>query len=160
MTSEKQRETELLQAWLSGRDLPCPVCGYNLRSIEGANCPECGAKLDLRVVPRGLGIGLWLVAVISLTLPLGFSGLFAIFALPFILSAFGRGGMPLALFIFVAIPTVMGVGYVLLLRRLIRKRKEFWSKPRKAQKVSVVLYLLAGSAPVTTPIAIWLVYAT
>ena len=162
MTSEHQqgpREAELLQAWLSSRDVPCPVCGYNLRSIEAANCPECGAKLDLRVGSTDLKIGLWLVGVISLTLPLGFIGLFAIiYVLPMVLSGVARAE-PLSFFIFVAIITVIGVGYVLLLRRLIRRRKKFWSKPRKAQKVSVVLYILAGSAPVTIPIAAWLVQA-
>ena len=78
MTSENQQgpsEAELLQAWLSSRDVPCPVCGYNLRSIEVANCPECGAKLDLRVGSTDLRIGLWLVGVIALTVPLGFIGL-------------------------------------------------------------------------------------
>ena len=57
----------------------------------------------------------------------------------------------------VAIATVMTVGYVLLLWRLIHRRKKFWSKPRKAQKVSVVLYILAGSAPLIILIAIRLV---
>ncbi len=156
MTSENQRDAESLQAWLSSRDVPCPVCGYNLRSIEAANCPECGAKLDLRVGSTDLKIGLWLVGVISLTLPLGFIGLFMIIAFPMVLSGFGWGAT-LWLSIYVAIPTVMSVGYVVLLWRLIRRRKKFWSKPRKAQKVSVVLCILAGSAPVAILIATWLV---
>lgn len=28
--------------WTFGRDLPCPQCGYNLRSLRIPNCPECG----------------------------------------------------------------------------------------------------------------------
>ncbi len=161
MTSEHQQgpsEAKFLQAWLSSRDVPCPVCGYNLRSTEATRCPECGAKLDLRVGSTDLRIGLWLVGVIALTLPLGFIGLFAILGLPMVLLGPARGAV-LGFFIFVAIATVMSVGYVLLLCRLIRRRKKFWSKPRKAQKVSVVLCILAGSAPVTIPIAIWLVVA-
>ena len=157
MTSEHQQgpsEAKFLQAWLSSRDVPCPVCGYNLRSIDATRCPECGAKLDLRVGSTDLRIGLWLVGVIALTLPLGFIGLFVIiFASPMVMSGVGSGG---ARFFVLGIPTVMTVGYVLLLWRLIRRRKKFWSKPRKAQKVSVALYILAGSAPVTIPIAIWL----
>ena len=162
MTSENQQgpsETELLQAWLSSRDVPCPVCGYNLRSIEVANCPECGAKLDLRVGSTDLKIGLWLVGVISLTLPMGLSGFFAIYGLLMVLSG-ARGGAALVTYLIaVGILAAPFVVYALLLRRLIRRRKEFWSKPRKAQKVSAVLYILAGSAPVTIPIAIWLVGA-
>ena len=158
MTSENQQgpsEAELLQAWLSSRDVPCPVCGYNLRSIEAARCSECGAKLDLRVGSTDLKIGLWLVGVLALTLPLGFIGLLALFALPMVLSGAGRGMGSSIL----AITTVMSVGYVVLLWRLIRRRKKFWSKRREAQKASVVLYILAGSAPVTIPIAIGLVWA-
>ena len=144
----------MLQAWLSSRDVPCPVCGYNLRSIEATRCSECGAKLDLRVGSTDLKIGLWLVGVLALTLPLGFIGLFVIlFGIPLVLSGAGRGVGSSIL----AITTVMGVGYVLLLWRLIRRRKKFWSKPRKAQKVSVVLYILAGSAPLIILIAIRLV---
>ncbi len=159
MTSENQRETELLQAWLSSRDVPCPVCGYNLRSIEATKCPECGAKLDLRVGSTDLKIGLWLVGVLALTLPLGFIGLFVIlYGVPMVLSgAVSRAALGFS--IFVAITTVMSDGYEVLLWRLIRRRKKFWSKRREAQKASVVLYILAGSAPVTIPIAIGLVWA-
>ena len=49
----------------------------------------------------------------------------------------------------------MSVGYVLLLGRLIHTRKKFWSKPRRAQKVSAGIYILVGSAPVAIPTAIW-----
>ncbi len=159
MTSENQREAELLQAWLASRDVPCPVCGYNLRSIEATKCPECGAKLDLRVGSTDLKIGLWLVGVISLTLPMGLSGFFAIYGLLMVLSG-ARGGAALVTYLIgVGILAAPFVVYALLLRRLIRRRKKFWSKPRKAQKISVALCILAGSAPVTIPIAFWLVSA-
>ena len=158
MTSEHQQgpsEAKFLQDWLSSRDVPCPVCGYNLRSTEATRCPECGAKLDLRVGSTDLRIGLWLVGVIALTLPLGFIGLFVLFYAPALaVSGISGGGLALSV---VASATVLTVSYVLLLWRLIRSRKKFWSKPRRAQKISVVLYILAGSAPVTLPIAIvWL----
>ena len=28
--------------WVQRRDLPCPVCGYNLRMLHTPRCPECG----------------------------------------------------------------------------------------------------------------------
>ena len=33
----------------SNADLPCPVCGYNLRGLaDGGRCPECGTAIDRR----------------------------------------------------------------------------------------------------------------
>ena len=113
-------------------------------------------SLDVRVDSTDPRIGLWLVAVIALTLPLGFTGLLVLlFVGPWLVGG-GSSGVGL---IAAAIATVMTVGYVLLLWRLIRRRKKFWSKPRKAQKISVALCILAGSAPLTIPIAFWLVSA-
>ncbi len=149
MTSEHRiSEAELLHAWLSSRDVPCPVCGYSLRSIESMTCPECGAQLDVRVGSTDLRIGLWLACVISQALAMGFVGLWAILVTIPVLFA-GQ--------LIVLIVPVMIVGYMVALWRLIRRRKKFWSKSRQAQKVSVVLYILAGSAPVTIPVAIWFV---
>ena len=39
----------LLQAFLAGRDVSCPACGYNLRDLPAAHCPECGEELVLQV---------------------------------------------------------------------------------------------------------------
>lgn len=40
---------ELFVAYLAGRDVPCPRCGYNLRNLASVNCPECGEELTLGV---------------------------------------------------------------------------------------------------------------
>jgi predicted RNA-binding Zn-ribbon protein involved in translation (DUF1610 family) len=42
-------DTELLRAYLTGREVPCPQCGYNLRDLTGNRCPECGEELTLRL---------------------------------------------------------------------------------------------------------------
>ncbi len=34
-------------AYLAERDVPCPKCGYNLRGIRGARCPECAHPIEL-----------------------------------------------------------------------------------------------------------------
>jgi hypothetical protein len=40
-------ESEQVDAFLQGRDEPCPICSYNLRDLRGHKCPECGARLSL-----------------------------------------------------------------------------------------------------------------
>lgn len=40
---------DMLQTFLTGRDVPCPGCGYNLRDLPGGRCPECGDDLVLQV---------------------------------------------------------------------------------------------------------------
>ncbi len=33
-------EAAFLEVFMADRDLPCPVCNYNLKAITSANCPE------------------------------------------------------------------------------------------------------------------------
>jgi hypothetical protein len=39
----------LLLTYLRGRDVACPVCGYNLRDLTRPVCPECAEPLSLTV---------------------------------------------------------------------------------------------------------------
>ena len=71
----------ILRTYLAQRDVPCPVCAYNLRGSEGPKCPECGARLDLRVGSIDLRLGPWLLCVLAVAVPLGFSGILAVLAL-------------------------------------------------------------------------------
>jgi len=44
-----------IRALLADRDLKCPWCGYNLRGVAHARCPECGGTFfasDLRQQAR------------------------------------------------------------------------------------------------------------
>ncbi len=36
-----------LAVYLAERDVPCPGCGYNLRGLTEATCPECAQQLHL-----------------------------------------------------------------------------------------------------------------
>jgi len=39
-------DDELLEV-LKTQDTPCPECGYNLRGLTSAKCPECAAEFEL-----------------------------------------------------------------------------------------------------------------
>ena len=40
---------DLLLRFVAQRDVPCPACGYNLRQLSRAVCPECGLALKLSI---------------------------------------------------------------------------------------------------------------
>ncbi|MGH7132858.1 MAG: hypothetical protein ACREJO_13030 [Phycisphaerales bacterium] len=44
----------VLHNFLAGRDVACPGCGYNLRGVPAAACPECGRGLKLDLAGRHL----------------------------------------------------------------------------------------------------------
>jgi len=151
-------EAQLLQALLATRDIACPVCAYNLRSNESKNCPECGAALDLRVGSMDLKLGPWLTAVLGMALPLGFVSIYALFG---VVAAFAfalGGGGPGLLYILgaLAVPALVCAGYAFMLWRLVRRRRKFWAKPRRAQWRSAVLYAVLGPGAILIPMALML----
>ncbi|MCZ6543549.1 MAG: hypothetical protein O6768_07770 [Planctomycetota bacterium] len=119
-TDEEHSEAQLLKLLLVARDIPCPVCGYNLRAIASTNCPECGAKLDLRVGSTDLKLGPWLAALLAGALPLGI--------VSFVL-VIGLAVDP----IFFAVFFVGALAYIMLLALVVRNRRAFWKQPRKRQ---------------------------
>ncbi|MCZ6735300.1 MAG: hypothetical protein O7C65_05870 [Planctomycetota bacterium] len=75
-----QPQEEVLRVFLTDRDVPCPVCRYNLRGLGSTTCPECGVRLDLRVGSIDLKLGPWLLCVLAVAIPMGFTGILAIIA--------------------------------------------------------------------------------
>src|SRR5206468_3407523 len=63
-----------LVEFVATRDAACPVCSYNLRGLTAAVCPECSARLHLRVGSENLRLGPWFAGVVSLAVGLGFDG--------------------------------------------------------------------------------------
>jgi hypothetical protein len=61
-----------LLAWLSGREVMCPACGYNLKDLKKPACPECGAPLELTVASPRLNPGPWIASMIFVALGAGF----------------------------------------------------------------------------------------
>ncbi|MGA2499887.1 MAG: hypothetical protein ABSH20_19290 [Tepidisphaeraceae bacterium] len=73
-------DPDFLRQFLADRDMPCPSCGYNLRSLQSSRCPECGDELKLvvgMVEPRQAALLTGLVAIAS---GMGLSGLLLIYA--------------------------------------------------------------------------------
>ncbi len=66
--------TALLLEFVRGRDVPCPACGYNLRDLTAARCPECRREIALQVGRHRVPIGILLVAIT----PSVFSGICAL----------------------------------------------------------------------------------
>lgn len=62
---------EELVEFLAVRDEPCPRCGYNLRGLEAAVCPECGAGLRVGIVAESNRKSAWVQAASSPALILG-----------------------------------------------------------------------------------------
>jgi len=63
---------ELLRDYLASHDAPCPVCGYNLRGVVLAACPECNAPIELSVGSSQARLGAWLFAMLAFAMALGF----------------------------------------------------------------------------------------
>jgi hypothetical protein len=56
----------LLVAFLSDRDVVCPLCSYNLRGLTHPRCPECGQELRLTVGAVDVYLLAWIAAVAAL----------------------------------------------------------------------------------------------
>ncbi|MEM9915072.1 MAG: hypothetical protein AAF911_08930 [Planctomycetota bacterium] len=61
-----------LTAVLAEREVPCPACGYNLRGLRQASCPECGEAVTWdALLNRETGVSLaWVVGLIGLAVSL------------------------------------------------------------------------------------------
>lgn len=61
-----------LIAFLAERDQPCPACGYNLRGLRSARCPECDSHLALRVGEARRREGAFIAGLTGCSAGLGF----------------------------------------------------------------------------------------
>ena len=82
MENERTDDITRLVDFLRDRDVRCPLCGYNLRNLTAAFCPECRQPLKLTVGAYELKMG-WFIAAI---IPGAFSGIAAfLLMLPLVL---------------------------------------------------------------------------
>jgi hypothetical protein len=86
-TPDTVADAELLARYLADRDVPCPKCGYNLRTLSGRCCTECGTALRLGVSPVEPILRAWIASVVAAATGAGIGMLFLALIL-------GRAGMP------------------------------------------------------------------
>lgn len=63
---DSQSDVEALAAYLAGRDVACPGCGYNLRGLKAGRCPECDEGLELELRRPELRWGPFIAGLIGL----------------------------------------------------------------------------------------------
>lgn len=72
-------DQDRLREFLTGRDVPCPGCSYNLRDLPGDRCPECGQELALGVRLAEPRLAALLTGLIGLSAGAGLNGLLVIY---------------------------------------------------------------------------------
>jgi len=68
----------LLLRFLCDNDVPCPVCGYNLRNLTHDVCPECGQQIALKVGAVSPRFGAFLLFLAPLIMAAGVTLLLSI----------------------------------------------------------------------------------
>ncbi len=77
--SDEAAQLELLRAYLRAQDCACPGCGYNLRDLTSAVCPECGDALTLRLALEEPRLRSWIAGLVGLAAGLGFNALLLVY---------------------------------------------------------------------------------
>jgi hypothetical protein len=131
-------EEGLLLDFLRDRDVPCPLCGYNLRDLSACTCPECRETLALTVGLRKLRFGWLLVTVI----PGFFSGIAAaLVTVPMVVSLFFSANAPAPWPIWATDAFGWLSGLTALV--LVKYRYAFLRQPQATQRVwAVTLWLV------------------
>lgn len=133
--------------FVATRDIPCPMCGYNLRSLTRARCPECDQELQLTVGVTRLRLG-WFIASIA---PGIFSGIFATILTGVILIVVSSGGpaptiLPVALTAFGWLSGLAALAIIIGRYRFLRLRRS------TQMSVAVVLWAIHLTAFVMTAV--------
>lgn len=137
-----------LREFLANRDLPCPACCSNLRGLIADTCPECGAPLHLSVSTTGPRLGPWLVVLLAVTIPLGFTAVLATLALVAEWRTATRGAVNLGDLVFLGAATV---GLAGALWFVVRRRGRFLARPRfdqYARALAAAIFFAATTAGV------------
>ncbi len=127
------RTETLLLDFLRDHDADCPVCGYNLRGLTRAVCPECRQTLALTVGAPHLRLA-WLFVAVA---PGFFSGIAACFLCIPTIGMYVEGGS--VVWPFVAV-ILFGWGSGVFAILLAARRRRFVARTR-AQQCLFALYI-------------------
>lgn len=121
--NERESKLEFLRTFLAARDVPCPMCRYNLRGLTAETCPECGSEVEVTVGLTEPRMAAFIAGLIGLAAGLGFNALILGWIGVMSLSRM-RGAPPAGMLV----PLVVGVaatglGMVLWLRSRRRIRQ-------------------------------------
>ncbi|MFG0328996.1 MAG: hypothetical protein ACF8PN_03770 [Phycisphaerales bacterium] len=105
-------------AFVRDRDVQCPQCGYNLRRLERAVCPECGQELELSIGIRRVRL-LWFLLSIAPGIASG------VIAAMLVVPVVKYGSPPREVFEMMAVGAISGVVALVLCAR----RSAFLRRP-------------------------------
>lgn len=128
------------------RDVECPACGYNLRGLRTAVCPECSGRLYLSVGSENLALGPWAMALVSFALGAGFDGVVSVVIsiglIFFPPSGAGVRQAGLLLLSFVIGAAACGIG----IWWLVTRRKSVWGRMARRRQWLIAWLIFAAVA--------------
>lgn len=146
---------EQLREFLATRDEPCPNCGYNLRGLQGAVCPECRQELVLRINMLDPAWKSLIATVMGLTVGAGMPICFELFFWGVVVFG-GENISERERVQLVIVPSVIGLIFLVPLVVLVSSVGRRWFRSR-----SVFIRVVIASAAWILPLAAiagWLVW--
>ncbi len=141
MATHQVDDPELLLSMLAQHSLACPVCAYDVRSLNRPVCPECGARLRLSLGSPDLRIHHLIASLVGLALGLGFTANIGTMLAVQIVRGVGSGVTGAVVY-----ATVTSVILLTLLIATARARHRFVSWSGKRQLIASLAFILFSIA--------------
>ena len=130
MTQTTDNSQPLLE-YLRERDVACPLCGYNLRALSSARCPECGRELQLTVGTTEPFMRAWVVLASAALAGAGIGLLFVLLTI--------KEGWPRNEPLLMKITVIYFEGSILFTIPVLLARRRFLRWPLSRQWIIAIL---------------------